>query len=80
MKTVVLIGDSLRLCYQSRVAELLGGDVKIYAPDENCRFTKYALWGMKLWMAGWGDPKPDVIHIFMPQSVYFVKRQFSSGA
>ena len=62
MKTVVLIGDSLRLCYQSRVAELLGGDVKIYAPDENCRFTKYALWGMKMWMAGWGDPKPDVIH------------------
>lgn len=62
MKTVVLIGDSLRLCYQARVAELLGDGVRVLSPDENCRFTKYALWGMKMWMAGWGFPAPDVIH------------------
>ena len=62
MKNVVLIGDSIRLCYQARVAELLGDGVRVYAPDENCRFTKYALWGMRMWMAGWSDPVPDVIH------------------
>lgn len=62
MKNVVLIGDSIRLCYQSRVAGLLGDGVKIYAPAENCRYTKYALWGMRMWMSEWGDPVPDVIH------------------
>ncbi|MBQ1847725.1 MAG: SGNH/GDSL hydrolase family protein [Clostridia bacterium] len=62
MKTVVLIGDSIRLCYQQRVAELLGDGVKVLAPEENCRFTKYALWGMFNWMECWGSPEPDVIH------------------
>ena len=46
MKNVLLIGDSIRLGYQKRVGELLGPNVKIYAPEENCRFAKYALWGI----------------------------------
>lgn len=46
MKNVLLIGDSIRLGYQGRVAELLGDDVKVYSPDENCRYTKFTLWGM----------------------------------
>lgn len=62
MKNVLLIGDSMRLQYQQRVAELLGDDVHVYAPEENCRFTKYALWGMFFWMMGWGNPKIDVVH------------------
>ncbi len=62
MKNVLLIGDSIRLGYQSRVAELLGNEVRIYAPDENCRYTKYALWGMYSWMEQWGHPAFDVIH------------------
>ena len=44
------------------VAQLLGDGVKIYAPDDNCRYTKYTLWAMKIWMYAWGDPVPDVIH------------------
>ena len=62
MKNVLLIGDSIRLCYQARVAELLGDDVRVYAPEENCRYTKYALWGMFTYMEMWGHPKFDVIH------------------
>lgn len=62
MKNVILIGDSIRLGYQERVKELLGEDVKVYSPDENCRYTKYTLWGMFSWMEGWGNPTPDVIH------------------
>ncbi|MBR3415733.1 MAG: SGNH/GDSL hydrolase family protein [Clostridia bacterium] len=62
MKNVILIGDSIRLGYQARVAELLGDGVKVYAPEENCRYTKFALWGMFSWMEGWGSPVPDVIH------------------
>lgn len=62
MKNVLLVGDSIRLGYQGRVAELLGDDVKVYAPDENCRYTKFTLWGMFSWMSDWGYPKMDVIH------------------
>ena len=62
MKNVLLVGDSIRLGYQARVAELLGEDVRVYAPEENCRYTKYALWGMYTYMEMWGHPKFDVIH------------------
>ncbi|MBO4869432.1 MAG: hypothetical protein J5585_06945 [Clostridia bacterium] len=62
MKNVLLIGDSMRMLYQQRVAELLGDDVHVYAPEENCRFTKFALWGMFFWMMSWGNPKIDVVH------------------
>ena len=62
MKTVLLIGDSIRLGYQQRVAELLGDNVQVLAPGENCRFTKYCLWGMHAWMEGWGNPHVDLVH------------------
>lgn len=62
MKNILLIGDSIRLGYQQRVAELLGGEACIFAPEENCRFTKYCLWGMHEWMESWGNPKIDLVH------------------
>ena len=62
MKNVVLIGDSIRLGYEARVKELLGPEVQVFSPAENCRYTKFALWGMWNWMESWGMPKPDVIH------------------
>jgi len=62
MKNVLLIGDSIREHYQDRVQELLGDEVKVYYPNENCRFTKYALWGMHAWMEELGNPKLDLIH------------------
>lgn len=62
MKTVILIGDSVRLGYEGKVRELLGENVRVLSPSENCRFTKYTLWGMFSWMVSWGNPKVDVIH------------------
>lgn len=62
MKNVILIGDSIRLGYQGRVAELLGPDVNILAPEENCRYSKFTLWGMFSWIEGFGNPKVDLIH------------------
>lgn len=62
MKNVLLVGDSIRLGYQQQVAELLEDDIHIYAPEENCRFTKYALWGMHAWMETWGNPHIDLVH------------------
>lgn len=63
MKHVLLIGDSIRLGYQARVQELLGDKVQIHAPAENCRYTKFALWGMFSWMEGeLGNPHLDAAH------------------
>ncbi len=62
MKNVILIGDSIRLGYDAYVRELLGEHVAVYSPADNCRWTKYTLWNMPLWMNGWEWPKVDVIH------------------
>ena len=43
MKTVMLIGDSIRLNYQSVVEEELREEYSVWAPAENCRFAKYTL-------------------------------------
>ena len=60
MKNVLLIGDSIRLGYQEKVRELLGPDVTVYAPQENCGFAKRALWGMFAYMGQFGMPHIDV--------------------
>lgn len=62
MKNVVLIGDSIRLGYEKEVRELLGDDVQVFSPKENCRYTKFTLWGMFSWMESWGSPHVDLIH------------------
>ena len=43
MKRVMLIGDSIRLNYQSVVEEELRDEYSVWAPTENCRFAKYTL-------------------------------------
>ena len=43
MKKIILLGDSIRLSYQSRVRELLGPDFAVWGPDDNCRFASYTL-------------------------------------
>lgn len=56
MKHVLLVGDSIRRGYEKRVEELLGPHVQVFAPNENTRFTKYALWGLWDWMERFGMP------------------------
>ena len=46
---ITLLGDSIRLQYESRVAELLGESFEVYGPSENCRFAKYTLRGLFDW-------------------------------
>ena len=43
MKKIILLGDSIRLSYQSRVCELLGPDFAVWGPDDNGRFASYTL-------------------------------------
>lgn len=61
-KKVLLIGDSIRIGYQEQVRALLGSNVEVYAPAENCRYAKYALWGMHWWVDTFGNPKFDAVH------------------
>ena len=46
---ITLIGDSIRIQYMNKVAELLGEKFEIFSPTENCRFAKYNLRGMWDW-------------------------------
>jgi hypothetical protein len=58
MKKVMLIGDSIRLGYQAKVADLLVGKVTITGPAENCRFSAYTLFNLSAWVP---DDDYDVI-------------------
>ena len=60
MKKVLLLGDSIRLNYQPQVGEKLTGIAEVVGPADNCRFTKYTLWHIKIWVDELG--KPDIIH------------------
>ena len=60
MKEVLLLGDSIRMAYQKRVTELLGGEFHVSAPGENCRFAAYTLNSLRMWLPKM--PKPDIIH------------------
>ena len=50
MKNLLLIGDSIRMGYDTFVREKLAGRMNVYFPAENCRFAQYTL----LW---------DVLHL-----------------
>lgn len=43
MKSVMLIGDSIRLGYQSAVKNALAGEFEVWGMEDNCRFAKYTL-------------------------------------
>lgn len=60
MKRILLIGDSIRLNYQSYVKDGLANEAEVVAPEENCQYAKYTLWGVNLWMNALG--KPDIVH------------------
>lgn len=61
MKKVSLLGDSIRLFgYGPLVPALLGEDVTVFQPQENCRFAKYTLRGMCEWRSELVNS--DVIH------------------
>ncbi len=50
MKKVMLIGDSIRMGYQPKVAALLAGKADVSGPDENCRFSAFTLFGLQDWV------------------------------
>jgi len=57
---VVLLGDSIRMNYQTAATETLEGKAKVWAPADNCRHTTFMLENLDRWMEG---RNPSVIHI-----------------
>lgn len=54
-KTVLLIGDSIRLGYCRTVRDELSDVADVVYPEENCRFSQYILVNLPAW-AGLCDP------------------------
>ena len=52
MPNVLLLGDSIRLNYMPYVFRKLADRAVVYGPEENCRYSKYLLWGLEDWMGG----------------------------
>jgi hypothetical protein len=70
MKKVMLIGDSIRLGYQAKVAELLGDIAVVSGPSDNCRFSAYTLFNLSAWVPDndydviqWNNGQWDTCHM-----------------
>lgn len=73
MMKVTLLGDSIRqIGYGTLVPELLKDEFEVWQPNDNCRFAKYTLRGMRDWeepMKGsrivhWNNGLWDVCKLF----------------
>lgn len=70
MKKVMLIGDSIRLGYQAKVAELLGEIAVVSGPVDNGRFSAYTLFYLSAWVPDndfdviqWNNGQWDTCHM-----------------
>lgn len=59
-RRVLLLGDSIRRNYESVVRRELADLCDVAAPEENCRFAKFALNELSRWFEACGEP--EVIH------------------
>ena len=63
MKTVFLMGDSIRMGYDRYVRGVLAGEAVVYYPSENCRFAQYVLRYAHEWIEKECNPAcVDVVH------------------
>ncbi len=58
-KSVLLLGDSIRIGYCKKVRALLEDIADVYFPDDNCAYTKKTYWNFTIWA---GERHYDVIH------------------
>lgn len=62
MKNLLLLGDSIRMGYDSFVQEKLEGRMNVYFPEENGRFAQYTLRALSDWKANLDLPEIHVVH------------------
>ncbi len=60
MKSVVLMGDSIRIGYRSVVQQRLADVAEVWGPEDNGRTTVYTLENLNAWLAG---RSPDLVHV-----------------
>ncbi len=56
MKQVILLGDSVRMQYQTVVAEKLADIAEVSGPEENGRWSGYTLNSLRFWLPQLPDP------------------------
>lgn len=63
MKKILLLGDSIRLGYDSLVKMAFEEKAQVFYPQENCRFAAYILMNLHIWkeQLGCGDDV-DCVH------------------
>jgi hypothetical protein len=62
MKNLLLLGDSIRMGYDSFVKEKLAGKMNVYFPEDNGRFVQYTLRAISDWKGQLELPEIQVIH------------------
>ncbi len=73
MKTVMLIGDSIRIGYQDGVYERLAGRAHVHGPSANGGTSRNILEHMDEWL---GALSPDIVHVNC--GLHDLKREFGS--
>lgn len=62
MKKILLIGDSIRMGYDSYVRESMRNAAEVLYPSENCRFSGYVLRNIHSWADSLGAYGADAVH------------------
>ena len=62
MKNILLLGDSIRMGYDSFVKEKLEGRANVYFSEDNGRFAQYTLRTLNDWWNQLGKPQIDIVH------------------
>jgi lysophospholipase L1-like esterase len=75
MKSVILIGDSIRMGYQPTVERLLGEQVRLWAPSENGGTSANVLAHLDEWVL---SRNPDVLHLNC--GLHDIKTEFGAAS
>jgi lysophospholipase L1-like esterase len=75
MKSVILIGDSIRMGYQPTVEQLLGKHAQIWAPQENGGTSANVLAHLEEWVL---SRCPDILHLNC--GLHDVKTEFGAAS
>jgi len=73
MKKIVLIGDSIRMGYQSTVFEQLAGAAEFFSPEDNGGDSRNVLAHLDEWAT---SLQPDIVHLNC--GLHDLKREFAT--
>ena len=62
MKNLLLLGDSIRMGYDSFVQEKLAGRMNVFFAEDNGRFAQYTLRALSDWKGKLSLPEINVVH------------------